>query len=120
MDNFDYDMAIMSYRISAMPGNELKEMYGSKAADVKGSYNIMGIKNEVVDLLIDEIIKAEKKEDYEAYIKALDRVLLSEYYLIFQWYSPYNRVGYQNKFGIPQTDIKVGFQPLTWWAKEKQ
>ena len=120
MDNFDYDMAIMSYRISAMPGNELKEMYGSKAADVKGSYNIMGIKNEVVDLLIDEIIKAEKKEDYEAYIKALDRVLLSEYYLIFQWYSPYNRVGYQNKFGIPQTGIKVGFQPLTWWAKEKQ
>ncbi|MBR2299458.1 MAG: ABC transporter substrate-binding protein [Alphaproteobacteria bacterium] len=118
MDNFDYDMAIMSYRISAMPGNELKEMYGSKAADVKGSYNVMGIKNEVVDLLIDEIIKAEKKEDYEAYIKALDRVLLSEYYLIFQWYSPYNRVGYQNKFGIPQTDIKVGFQPFTWWAKQ--
>ena len=86
MDHFDFDMAIMSYRISAMPGNELKELYGSKAADVNGSYNIMGIRNEVVDELIDEIIKADSKDDYTAYIRALDRVLLSEYYLIFQWY----------------------------------
>lgn len=120
MDNFDYDMAIMSYAVSAMPGNELKEMYGSNAADVKGSYNVMGIKNKVVDALIDEIIKADTKKEYTALIKALDRVLLSEYYLIFQWYSPYNRVGYQNKFEMPQTDLKVGFQPLTWWAKEEK
>ena len=119
MDHFDYDMAIMSYRISAMPGNELKEMYGSKAADINGSYNIMGIKNAVADALIDEIIKADEKQDYLAYLKALDRVLLDQYYLIFQWYSPYNRVGYQNKFGIPDTtDSKVGFQPFTWWMKQ--
>lgn len=120
MDNFDYDMAIMSYAVSAMPGNELKEMYGSNAADVKGSYNVMGIKNKVVDALIDEIIKADTKKEYTALIKALDRVLLSEYYLIFQWYSPYNRVGYQNKFEMPQTNQKIGFQPLTWWAKEEK
>ena len=119
MDNFDFDMAIMSYRISAMPGNELKELYGSKAADIKGSYNVSGIKNEVVDDLIDKIIKADSKPEYTALIKALDRVLLSNYYLIFQWYSPYNRVGYQNKFDKPQTDLKVGFQPFTWWAKEQ-
>ena len=120
MDNFDYDMAIMSYAVSAMPGNELKEMYGSNAADVKGSYNVTGIKNKVVDALIDEIIKADTKKEYTALIKALDRVLLSEYYLIFQWYSPYNRVGYQNKFSMPQTNQKIGFQPLTWWAKEEK
>ena len=119
MDNFDFDSAIMSYRISAMPGNELKEMYGSKAANVNGSYNIAGIQNEVADDLITKIIAADEKEEYEAYIKALDRVLLNEYYLIFQWYSPYNRVGYVNKFGIPETEEKVGFQPFTWWAKEK-
>ena len=118
MDNFDYDMAIMSYRISAMPGNELKDLYGSAAANVNGSYNIMGIQNEVVDDLISEVIKADSKDDYVAYLKALDRVLLNEYYLIFQWYSPYNRVGYANKFGIPKTDAKVGWQPLTWWIKE--
>ena len=120
IDHFDFDMSIMSYRISAMPGNELKEMYGSKAALVNGSYNIGGIQNKVVDELIDEVIKADQKDEYVAYLKALDRVLLSEYYLIFQWYSPYNRVGYLNKFEMPQTEEKVGFQPLTWWAKETE
>ncbi|MBR6327779.1 MAG: ABC transporter substrate-binding protein, partial [Alphaproteobacteria bacterium] len=108
------------YRVSAMPGNELKDMYGSSAADVKGSYNIMGIKNSVVDAFIADIIKADEKAEYIALLKALDRVLLSNYYLIFQWYSPYHRVAYQNKFGIPQTDIKVGFQPFTWWMKEQK
>lgn len=120
MDNFDFDVAIMSYRMSSMPGNELKEMFGSKSADVKGSYNIMGIKNPVVDSLIDKVVTAQDKQHYEAYLKALDRVLLSEYYLIFQWYSKFNRVGYQNKFGIPQTDIKTGYQPFTWWSKEAE
>ena len=118
IDNFDFDSAILSYRISAMPGNELREMYGSKAAFVNGSYNVAGIQNEVADELIAKIIAADEKEDYEAHIKALDRVLLNEYYLIFQWYSPYNRVGYINKFGIPETTEKVGFQPFTWWVKE--
>ena len=118
MDHFDYDMAIMSYRTSAMPGNELKELYGSSSADTPGSYNIMGIKNEVVDSLIEKIISSSKREEYEATVKALDRVLLHEYYLIFQWYSKNNRVGYKNKFGIPQTPIKAGFQPMTWWEKK--
>ena len=118
MDHFDFDVAIVSYRISAMPGNELKEMYGSKSANVIGSYNISGIQNEVVDDLISGIISASEREDYEAHIKALDRVLLDAHYIIFQWYSPFNRVGYVNKFNMPQTEEKVGFQPFTWWAKE--
>ena len=55
-DNFDFDISIMSYRMSQMPGNELKEIFGSKSADVKGSYNIMGIKNEAVDYLIEKVL----------------------------------------------------------------
>jgi len=119
IDNFDFDMAIMSYRISAMPGSELREFYSSKTANTRGSYNIMGIENKVVDDLIEKIISAQDRSDYEAYVKALDRVLLNEYYLIFQWYSPYSRVGYQNKFEMPDSSQKVGFQPFTWWMKEK-
>ncbi len=118
MDNFDYDMAILSYRISAMPGNELKDVYGASAADIKGSYNVSGIQNKVVDALIARIVKAQDKEEYTALLMALDRVLLSNYYIIFQWYSPYNRVAYQNKFEMPKNDLKVGFQPFTWWIKE--
>lgn len=119
LDNFDFDMAIVSYRVSQMPGNEQRDYWGSESADINGSNNIIGIKNEVVDALIKGLVSAQKKADYVAYVKALDRVLLHENYMIFQWYSPYSRVAYHDKFGQPQTDIKVGFQPFTWWIKEK-
>lgn len=120
LDNFDFDMAIVSYGVSRMPGNEQREMWGSRSADTKGSYNVIGIKNQVVDALIEGLIKAQKKEDYEAHVRALDRVLLNEHYVIFQWYSPHNRVAYQNKFEYPQTKIKVGYQPFTWWIKKEK
>ena len=119
LDNFDFDMAIISYPVSQLPGNEQREYWGSLAADMNGSNNIIGIKNPVVDELIKGLISAQQKEDYVAYVKALDRVLLSENYLIFQWYSPVQRVAYWDKFGQLQSKIKTGFQPFTWWAKEK-
>lgn len=119
LDNFDFDMAIVSYGVSRMPGNEQREMWGSSSAEAKGSYNVIGIKNPVVDALIEGLIQAQHKDDYEAYVRALDRVLLNEHYVIFQWYSPYNRVAYQNKFGHPQSEVKAGYQPFTWWMKQQ-
>lgn len=118
LDNFDFDMAIISYGISQMPGNEQFEMWGSQSANVKGSMNMVGIANSVVDELIKGLVKAEKKDDYIANVKALDRVMLDEQYIIPQWYSPARRVAYWDKFEHPQTNLKVGFQPYTWWMKE--
>lgn len=117
LDNFDFDMAIVSYRVSQLPGNEQRDYWGSASADIVGSNNIIGIKNPVVDELISGLISAQHKDEYVAYVKALDRVMLHEYYMIFQWYSPYTRVAYWDKFGRPATDLPVGFQPFTWWIK---
>jgi len=101
-----------------MPGNEQAEMWGSASADVRGSYNLLGLKNPVVDELIKGVISAQNKDDYEAYVRALDRVLLNGWYLIPHWYSPTQRVAYWDKFEQPQTNIKTGFLPQTWWMKE--
>lgn len=119
LDNFDFDMAIISYPVSQLPGNEQREYWGSAAADMNGSNNVIGIKNAVIDELLTGLVSAQEKEDYVAYVKALDRVLLNENYMIFQWYSPYSRVAYRDKFGQPKTDLKIGFQPFIWWAKEE-
>lgn len=118
LDNFDFDIAIIALGVSQMPGNEQKELWGSQSAMVNGSYNIIGIQNPVVDTLIEGLVKAQKKDDYKAYVSALDRVLLSESYMIPQWYAPADRVAYQNKFEHPKTNLKVGYQPFTWWMKE--
>lgn len=119
LDSFDFDIAIIALAMSQMPGNEQKEMWGSESAMVKGSYNIPGVANPVADELIAGIIQAQNKADYMAYVKAFDRVMLYENYIIPQWYSPNSRVAYVNKFEHPQTTLKVGFQPFTWWLKEE-
>ncbi len=118
LDNFDFDMAILTFPISQLPGNEQKEFWGSLSADIKGSYNLLGIKNPVVDKIVDGLVTAQNKEDYIAHIKALDRVLLNGHYMVMQWYSPYERIAYRNRFEHKKTDLKVGFQPDTWWIKE--
>ena len=115
LDSFDFEMAILGFRMSNLPGNELKEMFGSQSADVHGSYNMTGIKNPVVDDIIKIIIAAKDKEEYLAAIKALDRILRQENYIIPQWYSPHNRVAYHKGLQHPVTDIPAGFDPFTWW-----
>ncbi len=118
LDNFDFDMAIVSFPMSNMPGNEQKEMWGSQSADVKGSYNIIGVKNPVVDSLLNEMIQAHDKETYIATLKALDRVLRHNYYMIPQWYSSYKRIAYNPRLDYPKSENAKGFQPYTWWVKE--
>ena len=118
LDNFDFDVAIAGFGVSRMPGNEQFEMWGSQAGDQKGSYNIIGVKNPVVDALIKAVVTAQTKDDYEAAVKALDRVLLHGCYLIPHWYSPTQRVAYWDKFAQPKTKVKTGFLPHTWWMKD--
>ena len=120
LDTFDFEMAILSFRISSMPGNEQFEMWGSRSANIHGSYNMMGIANPVVDDLIKGLVEAHDKETYQAYVRALDRVLLNEHYMIPQWYSPHDRVAYWKKFKHPETSVKAGFNPFTWWSEGAQ
>ena len=120
LDNFDFDMAIITYPISQMPGNEQREFWGSRSADIKGSYNLIGIKNPIADEIIEGLVSAQEKSDYAAHVKALDRILLNEHYMIMQWYSPHRRIAYHNKFSHPVVNFKVGFQPHTWWIKENK
>ena len=119
LDNFEYEMAILSFRLSNQPGNEQRELWGSEAADIRGSYNLTGIKNPVVDDLIENLINTRENEKYKAYVKALDRVIMREYYFIPQWYSPAERIAYKKKLKHPKTDIKTGADIYTWWIEEE-
>ena len=60
-------------------------IWGSQAADQPGSRNVGGIKNHAVDALIDQIIFAKNRDDLVAATRALDRVLLWNFYVVPQW-----------------------------------
>lgn len=116
---FDYDMISIRFGTSLAPGTELREFYGSKAAGTPGSPNMPGIKDPVIDELIDLAIAAQTRADLIPIVKALDRVLLNSYYGIPNWYSGMYRVAYWNKFRKPPTQPKYASMPTSvfgmWW-----
>ncbi|MGC7995714.1 hypothetical protein ACP3WK_24250, partial [Salmonella enterica] len=44
MEDFDFDMTSVRFPDTSSPGNELFDMFGSRAADEKGSNNAWGLK----------------------------------------------------------------------------
>jgi len=57
-DSYDFDMTIDLWAQALSPGNEQREYWGSKSADVPGGRNSMGIKDPAIDELIELIISA--------------------------------------------------------------
>jgi microcin C transport system substrate-binding protein len=115
-DNFDFDILSTKLNFFPPPGPELRSYYGTQEADVKGSANMAGIKNPVIDSLIEKIIAAKDFETLKATTRAMDRVLLWNHYVIPQFHNDIDRVAYWNKFSRPEKKPKysIGF-PSTWW-----
>ena len=119
MDKFDFDIAVGSWLQSLSPGNEQREYWSSAAADREGSRNLPGIKDPVVDALIDKIIFAKDREALVTASRALDRVLLWGHYVVPQWYTPATRLAYWNRFDHPAKPPRYSLGiPSTWWAKK--
>jgi len=116
LDTFDFDMVVNSFPSSVSPGNELMNMFYSSSATMKGSRNMPGISDPVVDALVMEIIQAKDREHVVIASRALDRVLLYGEYLVPNWYINVHRVAYWNKFGIPKTQ-PLYYDPVTWMLK---
>jgi microcin C transport system substrate-binding protein len=116
MDNFDFDVTTESWAQSDSPGNEQRDMWGSAVADLPGSRNVAGIKDPVVDAMIDEVIAAETREDLEAAVRALDRVLLWGRYVVPHFTDDGYRVAYRNKFGRPEILPEEGPDFMAWWV----
>jgi len=101
------------------PGNEQIDYWTSSQADVKGSRNLIGIKNPLVDFLVEKLVKANNKQEQVTAAHALDRVLQWNFYSIPQWYSRSHRVIYWNKFGRPETTPPFSLGMVdTWWMKK--
>jgi len=116
VNNFDFDMLTTVLAQSDSPGNEQRDFWSSRAADSPGSRNLSGIKNPVVDALIDRVIFATDREDLVAATNALDRVLLWNFYAVPQYHRAVVWLAYWNKFGIPEKPPDyVGPDIDSWW-----
>jgi microcin C transport system substrate-binding protein len=115
MDDYDFDMTIVAFGESLSPGNEQREYWGSKAAAEPGSRNLLGVKDPVVDDLVDLVIAAPDRPALVARTHALDRVLLAGHYVIPNWHLRDFRVAYWSKFQRPSVDAPYGLPIDAWW-----
>jgi microcin C transport system substrate-binding protein len=119
---WDYDIIVASWGESLSPGNEQRGFWGSAAADQPGSRNYIGIKNPAIDTLIDRVIFTKDRAELVAATKALDRVLLWNFYVVPQWTYGKVRTARWDRFGRPENMPKYGlaaFPAVWWWDADK-
>ncbi|WP_244446701.1 extracellular solute-binding protein [Neorhizobium galegae] len=116
--SFDYDMMYGVWAQTMNPGNEQADYWGSASVSRPGSRNYAGIADPAVDQLISMITAAQSREDQVAAVKAMDRVLLANHYVVPMFYSGEARIAYWNRITHPQRlpEYSIGF-PETWSAK---
>jgi peptide/nickel transport system substrate-binding protein len=103
---------------SLSPGNEQFFYWGSAAADQHGSRNYMGVRSKAVDAMIGAMISAVSEVDFVAATRALDRVLLSGFYVVPLYHAPVQWVARWSRINHPARTSLFGYLPETWWQEE--
>jgi len=122
LDKFEFDITTINFPGTHDPGQQLSDIFGSKAADTESSGNYFGVKSPAVDALVTAAVGAKTKADLIPACRALDRVIMHSHYLIPQWTLTSYRLAYNG--------WRLGFKPpmppyagaeewvmMAWWAK---
>ena len=117
VDDFDFDIVVQRFGFSSTPGDSLRTFFTSRAAAMRGSQNVGGISDPVIDALVERVIAAQSRPALLAACKALDRVIRSGRYWVPHWYKAFRWLAYWDVFGRPEAQPR--YDPAireTWWA----
>jgi microcin C transport system substrate-binding protein len=117
VDDFDFDVVVQRFGFSVIPGDTLRTFFTSRAAAIRGSENVGGIADPVIDALVENVIAADSRVALVAACKALDRVIRSGRYWVPMWYKPSHWVAYWDEFGRPAAQPRYALAIRdTWWS----
>jgi peptide/nickel transport system substrate-binding protein len=115
---FDFDMIEYHWEQSLSPGNEQLFYWSTEAAGQDGSRNYMGVKSKAVDAMIASMLAATTRADFVAAIRALDRVLLSGFYVVPLYHLPVQWLARWTRIRYPKHTSLFGYLPETWWHED--
>ncbi len=115
--NYDFDMIPVTWQQSLSPGNEQYFYFGSQSADEPATRNYMGMKSKAADETIAAMLRAKSLEEMTAAARALDRILISGFYVIPLFHLPKQRVARWPRIERPDTLPNQGALPEVWWQK---
>lgn len=117
-NDFDFDVTVKRFSMASTPGESMRTFFSSQAASIKGSQNLAGIADPVLDALIDRIIGADSRDEMTVACRAFDRVFRAGRYWVPHWFSSKHRLAYWDEFARPAKLPKylaVVFPDL-WWS----
>ena len=116
----DWDMMYFRNQPFLAAGTGLKQAYGSETA-VVSSYNPQSLQSPLVDAIIDGSLETTSREEEEAALRALDRVLrylriqIHSGYVGEHWVASYDM--YEHPENLPP--LALGALDFWWYNKEK-
>ena len=132
LEQYDFDVIVIVEGDFTLPSAaDLASSYGSKSADEPGNSNFRGVKSRAVDALIAAVGAARTMDELRTASRALDRVVMWNFWQIPQVYVSEEQISYWNRFGIPKVQAKYFVAdsypsassapwPLwTWWIKDE-
>ncbi|MFN7662242.1 MAG: extracellular solute-binding protein, partial [Alphaproteobacteria bacterium] len=113
---FDFDMIYHLWAGTRSPGNELINYISSKAADMQGSRNYPGIRDFVIDELIQNIIQSKDRTVLVTNVKVLDRILMAGHYVLPLFHLTKDMVAYKNSLAHPLIQPVMESRIESWWS----
>lgn len=121
MENFDFEMTTRRIPGTTAPGSGLRELFGSQAAQTRGSSNYWGIADPAIDAIIERVLAARTRTELASAMRVLDRLLSHGHYGIPQYYGSAFLIGYRpGRFELPPVIPPYydahDWALSTWWA----
>ena len=116
--DYDFDMVPYTWYNSLSPGNEQRFYWGSAGRKRPGTRNYMGVADPAVDRMIDFIVAATERRPFVAAVRALDRLLVSGFYVIPLYHAPGQWVGRWQHLKRPERLSLYGFLTETTWTEK--
>jgi microcin C transport system substrate-binding protein len=110
----DFDLVNHTLTQGFEPGQQLRQWFGSETAD-DSSRNIMRLRSEGVDRVIDAVVAAEELADIQTAARAMDRVLRAEGFWIPQWFKDTHTVAYYDQYRFPDELPPFALGTLDFW-----
>lgn len=116
----DYDMIFDAYAAFLGTGTGLLQRYGSSEAAFS-LFNPAGLASPLVDAIINASLRATSRKEEITMLRALDRALRYEFFMIPVWYKANYWVAYYDQYEYPDPlpPYDLGFLDFWWFNAEK-
>ena len=122
----EFDSYVIEHLFLNPPVGELRSHFNSQSAEVEMGANLIGVRSEAIDALVNEAMYAKSLEDMTVAVQALDRALLWGFYHIQINRGDLERFLYWDRFSRPSGEAVAALEHMvgssvrildSWWVR---